>query len=89
MYQRNPNQRYGLKLKAARSLYATISERYPAMPFSVRPFARRELLGLKVLSISPDSQWLYLFVSGFPCSSSVSVLHLSSSCLRPRFSKPD
>ena len=51
VFQRNVSQRYGLKMKASRALYSAIAERFPTLPFSIRHFERRELLGLKVNGI--------------------------------------
>ncbi|EGD73942.1 hypothetical protein PTSG_05637 [Salpingoeca rosetta] len=47
VYQRDLNQRYDLRTRAARSLYSQVTARHPSMPFSIRGFALKDRLGLK------------------------------------------
>lgn len=47
VYQRNVSKRYPLRLKASRNLLQAINERFPTMPFCIRHFSRKDLLGLK------------------------------------------
>jgi len=47
------NRSYQMRMKAARALYAEVSERYPTMPFSIRGLDQRNVqLGMKVCTLA-------------------------------------
>lgn len=47
------NRSYQMRMKAARALYAEVSERYPTMPFSIRSLDQRNVqLGMKVRTLA-------------------------------------